>query len=83
MKIVASKLINLIVKPRSKQVIITQLDPTTYEIAIKSKPEKGKANKEIIEELANFFKIKKSQITILKGHKSRHKIIQIEDFSIK
>ena len=80
MKILASRLITVIVKPRSKQVFITQVDPTTYEIAIKSKPEKGKANKEIIEELAKFFKIKKSQITILKGHKSRQKIIQIEDF---
>ncbi|NVM54269.1 MAG: DUF167 domain-containing protein [Candidatus Helarchaeota archaeon] len=68
------------VKPHSKQVNIKQLDPKTYEIAISSKPEKGKANKEIIEELAKFFKIKKSKITILKGHKSRHKIIQIEDF---
>ena len=38
---------------------------------------KGKANKEVIKELASFLKIKKSQITILRGHKSRQKIIQI------
>ncbi len=79
MNILATKLITLIVKPQSKQADIKQIDTTTYEIAIKAKPEKGKANKEIIELLAKFFNIKKNQITIVKGHKSRQKIIQIED----
>ena len=74
-----SKVITLLVKPHSKKIFIDQLDSTTYEIAISSKPEKGKANKEIIEELAKFFNVKKNQITILKGHKSRQKIIQIEE----
>ncbi len=55
------------------------IDDNDFEIAIISKPEKGKANKEIIEVLADFLNIKKSQISIIKGHKSQHKIIQIDD----
>ena len=64
-------------KPHSKKNYITQLDPETYEIAISSKPEKGKANKEIIENLAKFFEVNKNQVQIVKGHKSKRKIIQI------
>jgi hypothetical protein len=67
------------VKPNSKKKYIKLLDVDTYEIAITAKPEKGKANKEIIEDLANFFKIQKSRITIMKGHKSHTKIIQITE----
>jgi uncharacterized protein (TIGR00251 family) len=78
-KILVSKLITLLVKPNAKKVFVNPLDSETYEIAISSKPEKGKANREIIEVLANFFKIKKTQITILRGHKSQKKIIQITD----
>jgi len=78
-KTLVSKLITLLVKPNSKKVFINQLNSETYEVAISSKPEKGKANKEIIEVLAKFFKIKKTQITILRGQRSQKKIIQIED----
>lgn len=80
MKNLTERIITVYVKPQSKHLYIKQLDDKNYEIAITSKPEKGKANKEIIEELANFFKIKKTQIQILKGHKSREKKIQIMEF---
>ncbi len=79
MKNLTNSLITLYVKPHSKQPYIKKLETNIYEMAISSKPEKGKANKEIIEELATFFKIKKSQVKILKGFKSRQKVIQITD----
>jgi len=74
-----AKIISLFVKPNSKKKYISPLDGDTYEIAITAKPEKGKANREIIEDLAIFFKIQKSRITIIKGHKSHTKIIQIAE----
>jgi len=37
----------------------------------------GKANKVVIELLADFFKIKKNAIRIVKGERSREKIIEI------
>ena len=39
----------------------------------------GKANQALIEFLAEHFSIKKSQIEIIKGLKSRHKVININD----
>jgi uncharacterized protein len=47
-------------------------------IGIKSKPSNGEANKEIIKKLAKHFKTSTSLIQIKSGHKSKHKIIQIQ-----
>lgn len=42
-------------------------------------PEKGKANKKLIELLSETMNISKSKINILKGEKSHEKIIEIDD----
>lgn len=47
-------------------------------IGIKSKPIKGEANKEIIKKLAKHFGVSTSLVQIKLGHKSKHKIIQIQ-----
>ena len=46
-------------------------------IGIKTKPIKGKANKEIIKKIAKHFKISTSLVQIKSGHKSSEKIIEI------
>jgi len=48
-------------------------------IGIKSKPIKGEANKEIIKKLAKHFGISTSLIQIKSGHRSKQKIIQIQN----
>lgn len=40
----------------------------------------GKANRALVEFLADHFNVRKSQIEIIKGLKSRHKTISIEPF---
>ncbi|MFB5628441.1 MAG: DUF167 domain-containing protein [Nitrosarchaeum sp.] len=47
-------------------------------VGIKSKPINGEANKEIIKKLAKHFKTSTASIQIKSGHKSKHKIIQIQ-----
>jgi len=42
-------------------------------------PEKGKANKKLIEILSETMNISKSRISIIKGDKSHDKIIEIDD----
>jgi hypothetical protein len=46
-------------------------------IGIQSEPQKGKANKELLEKISKHFKISKSSIRIISGEKSRKKIIEI------
>lgn len=58
--------------------ILTEPDgEKTYKIRIKSAPEKGKANNELIEYLSQYFQIHKDQISILSGKTDQIKLIKI------
>ena len=46
-------------------------------VGIKSKPQKGEANKELIKKLSKHFNVSQSQVKITSGAKSRKKLIQI------
>lgn len=52
-------------------------DGELYKVYVTAAPEKGKANKKMIELLAEYFKASKSQIKIIKGEISRNKIVEI------
>jgi len=66
------------VNPGSKKQNIRQTGLGKYKINLLSPPSKGKANQELIEILADCFKIPETSIIIVKGHKSRLKRIFIE-----
>jgi len=40
-------------------------------------PEKNKINKKLIEYIAEYFRVPQANVRILRGHKSRHKIVQV------
>lgn len=65
------------VKPRARIASVEKLEGQNYIVSVKSLPIKGKANKEVIEVLANYFKVSKSKVNILKGETGRIKIIEI------
>lgn len=50
----------------------------SIEIGVKSKPQKGKANLEIIKKLAKHFSIPSSHVRILAGMKSKRKLVEID-----
>lgn len=70
--------ISVTVNPRSIKPGINRISDRKFRVKIKSPPIKGKANKEVIERLAEYFNISKSQVSILRGHTSRRKIIEIK-----
>ncbi|MBT4962877.1 MAG: DUF167 domain-containing protein [Francisellaceae bacterium] len=47
-------------------------------IYVTAVPEDGKANKEVIKLLAKELGVTKTSLTIIKGHKSKEKIIRLE-----
>ncbi|MHA1271548.1 MAG: DUF167 domain-containing protein [Candidatus Helarchaeota archaeon] len=73
-----NKILNIHVNPNSKEVSIKEIGNNIFEIKLKSPPLKGKANKELIEVLSEYFKVKKSKISILRGKTSKNKIIMLE-----
>lgn len=70
---------NITVKVRSgsyKQSLIVK--DGVYNVALCSKPHKNAANIELIGILSKEFNIAKSYITIIRGHKSKNKIVNID-----
>ena len=63
--------------PGAKQQKIKK-ESDYFKIYLKSKPEKGRANKELITLLADYFNVLKSSIKIVKGEFSKNKIIKLE-----
>ena len=49
-------------------------------VGLTSKPEKGKANLELIKKLAKHFRVSSSQVKIVSGLKSRRKIVEITKY---
>lgn len=47
-------------------------------VGLRSKAEKGKANRELIEKLAKHFKVQSSRVRIISGLRSRRKIVEVE-----
>jgi|AntAceMinimDraft_17_1070374.scaffolds.fasta_scaffold207519_2 uncharacterized protein (TIGR00251 family) len=63
------------VKTNSKKQDIEKIDDVKYIAHIKSLPENGKANSELIKLFSKFFK---GKAKILKGKTSKNKLIKIE-----
>lgn len=64
---------------------IEQVKPSIgldLKVWVKGKPKEGEANKCVVVLIANHFKVPKSQIKIVSGHKSRNKIIEIIESTI-
>jgi len=74
-------LLRLKVITGAKTEKIIELFDEDFELKIKLQipAEKGKANKRIVELLAKRYNTSKSNIVILKGHKSNKKLIEIKD----
>jgi uncharacterized protein len=53
------------------------LNGNEIEIGIKSKPERGRANRELVKRLAEHFGVPVQNVRIVSGHTSRKKLIDI------
>jgi uncharacterized protein (TIGR00251 family) len=73
-----TKSLSVKVHPRSRKQEITKLDGSTYKIHVTSAPSKGEANQEVCKLIAKFLGVPVSRVRIIRGHKSRNKLIAIE-----
>ncbi|MDP3881209.1 MAG: DUF167 domain-containing protein [bacterium] len=65
------------VKTKAKEQKIEQLAPHKLKVWLKSAPEKGMANNELIDVLAKHFGVTRAQVIIRAGHASSGKIVEI------
>lgn len=75
-------LINVKVCPGAKENKI-QVIKNKFKVYLTQTPEKGKANKKLIDLLAEHFSVAKSTVNIVKGERNKEKTIQISNLVAK
>ena len=65
-------------KPRSKEERVEKIDDTHFVVFVKEPPVQGRANRAIIKALAAYFNVPAWRVSIVSGHTSRQKILEIE-----
>lgn len=70
---------SITIKPNSKKgPLIERGDDGLLMVYIREVAVDGKANEALIKLLAKHFRVSKSRVSIVRGHTSRHKIINID-----
>lgn len=64
-------------KPKSSKEYVKRTGETSFTVAVKEPPEKGKANQAIVKVLSKLLKIPLSSINLISGQSSRVKIFEI------
>ncbi len=70
-------LISVRVTSNAKEALVTKTGETSLEVRVDEKAVGGRANKRLLEILAEHFNVPKSSITIVRGTRSRDKIVEI------
>jgi uncharacterized protein (TIGR00251 family) len=65
------------VTPNAREVSIVKIDGVTFEVRIDEKAMRGRANKKLLEIMSEHFEVPKSRVFIVRGAKSRDKIIEV------
>ncbi|KAG7266613.1 hypothetical protein CRUP_031560 [Coryphaenoides rupestris] len=64
-------------KPGSKHNAITDVSPEAVGVAIAAAPTDGEANAELLRYLAQVLQLKRSQVSLDKGSRSRNKVVTV------
>jgi uncharacterized protein (TIGR00251 family) len=70
--------ISVRVKPNAHKNEVQRLEENRFLVSVTAPPVEGKANEKAIELLAEYFHVPKGRVNILKGARSKEKIVEIE-----
>lgn len=70
-------LLSIKVIPNAKKEEIIKESEAEFKIKVRAVPEEGRANKAVIALLAGHFHVRKKDVIIVKGEKSREKKVEI------
>lgn len=71
-------LLTVRVHASSRQARVEQLGPLDYKVHVTAPPEKGKANREVIEALAGHLGLPVSRFRLVRGAASRTKLVAVD-----
>ncbi|MFO7733406.1 MAG: DUF167 domain-containing protein [Candidatus Aminicenantes bacterium] len=66
------------VQPRSKSPGVEKLGKGEFRVRVLAPPEKGRANREVIERLAEYLDVAPSRLKIVRGETSSRKTVRLE-----
>jgi uncharacterized protein (TIGR00251 family) len=70
-------LIRVYVTPNAREARVVKVRDDYFEVRVDAMAVGGRANKRLLEILAEHFKVQRSRISILKGTKTRNKLVQV------
>lgn len=73
-------IIEVKVLTNAKKNELIKLSDSNYKARITKIPQKGEANKQLIKLIKKEFGVKNQEISIIRGNKSRNKLIEIKNF---
>ncbi|OGD18079.1 MAG: hypothetical protein A2W03_14510 [Candidatus Aminicenantes bacterium RBG_16_63_16] len=74
----APALFSVRVHPSARRAGVEKLGPREYKVHVTAAPEKGRANREVLESLAAHLNIPISRLRLVRGAASRIKMILVE-----
>jgi len=70
-------LIRVYVTPNAREARVVKVSDDYFEVRVDERAVGDRANKRLLGILAEHFKVQKSRISILKGTKTRNKLVQV------
>lgn len=70
------------IRPGAGEQKVEKLDEGRYKVWVRAIPEKGKANAEMAEVLAEYFHVPKSAVRIVIGKTAREKLVEISGYEV-
>lgn len=68
------------VQPKAKQEKIEETGPFELKVYFNVPPEHGRANDKLVEMLAEYYQVSKSEVFIVSGSRSQNKVVEIVDY---
>lgn len=69
--------ISVVAKSKSKKEFVKNISDFTYRVAVKEEAKEGRANRAVVELLAKYFNVPKSEVRIVSGLNIKQKIVEI------
>lgn len=66
------------VLPKAKKAGLEKLGPDSFRVRVQAAPDKGAANREVVALIAAHFRVPVSQVSIVRGAKSRLKVVAVQ-----
>ena len=65
------------VTPNAREVSVTKVDESVFEVRVDEKAIRGRANKRLLEIMAKYLGVPRSKVLLVRGAKTRDKLIEV------